>query len=180
MDTDIIKDILERVSRLKTLRGEPISESPAFSPIVPHKPVPRGPRVAGEIWVQSHSPESRARAATAQKAPLPLWPCGTWPNAPFMGEEDGYNRLSEWLMGDPEAEDHAKRVGLLVKRGLSVEALARKMGLTRAAVYYYLTDHGRPSVKALVKMCDILEVSLAEGASYVTPRNPGRQWASKP
>ena len=96
-----------------------------------------------------------------------------------MHDDDGFNKLNEWLLGDPHAEEENKRLGLLRVKGLSVEALARKMGLTRMAVYRYLTDQGRPSLKSLMKMCEILEVPLADGASYVTHRNPGRQWKRK-
>jgi DNA-binding Xre family transcriptional regulator len=91
----------------------------------------------------------------------------------FMADE-GYNRLREWLFGDPNGETEVSRMGLLASKGLSVETLSRKMGVTRAAVYLYLSDQRRPTPDKLYRLCQALDVPLEVGASYCTPRNAGR------
>jgi transcriptional regulator with XRE-family HTH domain len=85
------------------------------------------------------------------------------------------NRLKEILMGDPEAETEAGRVGFLKTNGLSVEKFSREVGITRTAVYFYLNNRSRPTRDTLVKICKTLGIPMSEGVRICTPRESGRQ-----
>lgn len=85
------------------------------------------------------------------------------------------NGLRELLMGDPEASTQAGRDGYLKTNGISVEQFARKIGVTRTSVYYYVRDRSRPTLSTLEKICKEVGISLAEGFTYCTPREEGRQ-----
>ena len=63
---------------------------------------------------------------------------------------------------------------LLNERQLSVERLARKSGLSRAAVYFYMQDKNRPSEEAMMRMCTVLGVPFEEGLKQYTPNANGR------
>jgi transcriptional regulator with XRE-family HTH domain len=83
--------------------------------------------------------------------------------------EPSPERFRDLLCGTEEKE------GLLQLHNLSVEQLAVRCNLTRAAVYYYLNGKTRPSPNSLAKMCDVLGFPYTEALKYITPRVPGRR-----
>jgi transcriptional regulator with XRE-family HTH domain len=68
-----------------------------------------------------------------------------------------------------------EREGLLEFHRLSVEQLAVRANLTRAAVYYYFNGRTRPSPNSLAAICNVLGFPYAEALKYITPRVPGRK-----
>ena len=92
--------------------------------------------------------------------------------------EEGINRLKELLQGNPEADNERDRIGFLKAQELSVERFARLIGVTRTSVYFYLNDRSRPTLDTLVKICEVVGISLAEGKTYITPRPNGGQFKS--
>ena len=72
-----------------------------------------------------------------------------------------YNHIREWL-------GHH-----LQQKNLSVEQLARKAGLSRAMIYFYIEDRNRPSSNSMARICKVLGVPLEEGMKQFTPRKPG-------
>jgi|GEM_PF-3476056 len=91
-----------------------------------------------------------------------------------MGEEIK-NRLKELLMGDPTAKTNAGRTGYLKMNGLSVEQFARKSGVTRTSIYFYMNDRSRPTLDTLVRMSEAMQIPLSELKQHCPTRNPGRQ-----
>jgi transcriptional regulator with XRE-family HTH domain len=89
-------------------------------------------------------------------------------------EPEIINRLDELLTGDPEAESEDARRGYLKTKGISVEQFARQIGVTRTIVYFYINDQARPTLDTLIKICDVVGISLAEGVKICTPRTRGR------
>lgn len=73
-----------------------------------------------------------------------------------------FNHLDIWLDG------------LLRKHQMSVEQLAKKSRLSRAAIYFYMIDKNRPSANAMASMCHALGVPVEEGMKQYTPRKAGR------
>jgi transcriptional regulator with XRE-family HTH domain len=84
------------------------------------------------------------------------------------------NRIKDLLIGGEFAPENAQ-LGLLHQKELSVEEFARKIGLTRASVYYYIDGRHCPSMKTLRLICEVLDISFEEGLRYCTPVEPGRQ-----
>jgi DNA-binding phage protein len=89
------------------------------------------------------------------------------------------NRLNELLRGDPESESSVSRLGFLKSEGLSVEQFARKLGVSRTMVYFYLEDHSRPTAAALHKICEEVGITYEKGLTYCTPRTSGGQTRSR-
>ena len=75
---------------------------------------------------------------------------------------EDFNNIKEWLLP------------LLVERQMTIEGFARQCGLSRAAVYFYISDKNRPESTNMKKMCDVLEVPFEEGLRQYTPRASGR------
>jgi transcriptional regulator with XRE-family HTH domain len=92
-----------------------------------------------------------------------------------MMEQETVNRLKELLQGDPEGETETERTGFLKTNKLSVEKFAASIGVTRTIVYHYLSNKKRPTLSTLVKICERLGITLAEGKAIITPRETGRQ-----
>jgi transcriptional regulator with XRE-family HTH domain len=92
-----------------------------------------------------------------------------------MVKAGNYNNIKLWLLGDPDKEIE----GLLTKRNISVEQLARAAGLSRHAVYLYINDQRRPSTEAMRRICNALGVPHEEGLRQYVPsrlgRPPGKQ-----
>jgi transcriptional regulator with XRE-family HTH domain len=82
-------------------------------------------------------------------------------------EDEGFNHLGEWLPP------------LLAANNLSVEELANETGLTRASIYFYLTDQTRPTEENMVRICHALGVPLIEGLKQYTPRKRGPKFGSE-
>jgi transcriptional regulator with XRE-family HTH domain len=76
--------------------------------------------------------------------------------------EKNFNRIKEWLL--PKLQE----------ANLSVEQFAHKIGLSRAAIYFYLTDVSRPTEQTMAKMCHALGVPFEEGLAQYTPKLRGR------
>lgn len=92
-----------------------------------------------------------------------------------------FNNINKWL-GQKLAE-----------RGVSVEQLANIAGLSKASLYFYMTDRRRPDEQAMAKICHALsglmvtdlsgntfmqEVPFEEGLRQYTPRKRGRPHGS--
>lgn len=82
------------------------------------------------------------------------------------------NRLRVLLYGGEGSPLYAPH-GLLKKRGLSVELLARSAGVTRTAIYNYINCKQRPTPETLRQICATLEITFDEGLSYCTPSKIG-------
>jgi DNA-binding XRE family transcriptional regulator len=88
---------------------------------------------------------------------------------------ESVNKLKELLCGDPEAGDQRLRTGFLKHSGFSVEQFARQIGVTRTSVYFYIEGRSRPKLSTLIKICDIVGITLAEGKQICMPRSSGGQ-----
>ena len=75
---------------------------------------------------------------------------------------EDFNNIKDWI------------VPLLEQKGLSLENFAREVGVSRASIYFYMTDKTRPTSVTMKKMCDVLEVPFEEGLAQYTPRPVGR------
>jgi transcriptional regulator with XRE-family HTH domain len=73
-----------------------------------------------------------------------------------------FNSIREWL------------VPILTQKGISNEQLANDAGLSRASVYFYLSDRARPSEQSMIKICQVLGVPPEEGMRQYTPKKRGR------
>ena len=81
---------------------------------------------------------------------------------PFLANEKDFNYIREWLLP------------MLSDRGQSVEQFARKCGLSRASLYFYLVDKTRPESSTMKKMCEVLGVPFEEGLAQYSPKKIGR------
>jgi transcriptional regulator with XRE-family HTH domain len=63
---------------------------------------------------------------------------------------------------------------LIEERGWSIEEFGRKIGVTRAAIYHYMTDKRRPTVERMRQICEVLGVPASEGLAQFTPKEVGR------
>jgi transcriptional regulator with XRE-family HTH domain len=82
--------------------------------------------------------------------------------------------MKDLLVGGEFAPANAK-FGLLHENGLSVEQFARKIGLTRTMVYYYIAGKSAPTAKTLRLICEVLDIPFEEGLRYCKPVESGRQ-----
>ena len=73
-----------------------------------------------------------------------------------------FNNIRQWL--EPQLE----------AKGLSVERFARRAKLSKALVYFYMSDRHRPSEEAMARMCAVLGVPFQEGLAQYTPNTVGR------
>lgn len=73
-----------------------------------------------------------------------------------------FNNIREWL------------VPLLEGKKLSIERFARQVGVSKAVVYFYLSDTSRPTEETMKRMCDVLQVPFEEGLRQYTPKKNGR------
>lgn len=78
-----------------------------------------------------------------------------------------FNRIKQWLIPKLEAKN------------ITIEEFANAAGLSRASIYFYITDKHRPDEQAMAKMCHVLGVELVEGLRQYTPRFRGRPHGSK-
>ncbi len=73
------------------------------------------------------------------------------------------NALPKWLPAQ------------IAKAGIEgYEALARRSGLSRTAIYRYLNDEDRPSTQAAVRICRALGVPLEDMLRQYTMKPVGR------
>jgi transcriptional regulator with XRE-family HTH domain len=82
------------------------------------------------------------------------------------------NHLRDLLFGGPGAPAYAPD-GLLKKKGLSVESLARAAGLSRTSIYFYIENRKRPTSDSLHRICAALQIPFDKGLSYCTPSKVG-------
>lgn len=75
---------------------------------------------------------------------------------------NNFNRIKEWLLP------------LLEERQMSVEDLANEAGITRASIYFYLSDASRPKEGVMIAICRALGRPPEEGLSQYTPKVNGR------
>jgi transcriptional regulator with XRE-family HTH domain len=73
-----------------------------------------------------------------------------------------FNHIKEWLLP------------ILQKQGISLEALGRAAGISRASMYHYLNDKRRPKTEVMRKICEILKVDPEEGLRQYVERPTGR------
>lgn len=78
-----------------------------------------------------------------------------------------FNKIKEWML--PKLD----------KLGISVEQLAMRAGVGRAAIYHYFTDYARPTEQTMAKICHVIGAPLEEGLQQYTPRIPGRRKGTK-
>lgn len=78
-----------------------------------------------------------------------------------------YNRLPEWLPGKIEAT------------GLTVEQVGNRTGVSRSAMYEYLTAKSRPTSQTALKMSRVLGVTFEEILGQYTPAKRGRPYGSQ-
>jgi transcriptional regulator with XRE-family HTH domain len=76
---------------------------------------------------------------------------------------EDFNRIREWL------------VPKLSSLGWSVEKFSRRVGVSRASIYFYLVDKKRPTEEVMGRMCKILGVPIEEGLAQYTPKRMGRK-----
>ena len=72
------------------------------------------------------------------------------------------NAIREWLLP------------ILAERGMTIAQFAGEVGLSRAAIYLYLSDRCRPTAYHMAKMCRVLGVPIREGLAQYVPRPLGR------
>lgn len=60
------------------------------------------------------------------------------------------------------------------ERGISISKLADETGLTRAIIYFYMSDVNRPTQMNLQKICDVLGADINEAMALYTPKKVGR------
>ncbi len=60
----------------------------------------------------------------------------------------------------------------LTKANMTPEQLGNKVGVSRAAVYFYFTDKTRPTENTLRRICDVFHVPFVV-ASKLYERRPG-------
>lgn len=82
------------------------------------------------------------------------------------------NNLRALLLGG-EGAPHYAPTGLLERKALSVETLARAAGITRTSVYNYINNKKRPTPETLRRICAALEIPFQEGLAYCTPSKLG-------
>lgn len=78
-----------------------------------------------------------------------------------------FNNLEYWMMP------------LIVKNKLTVETLARKVKVSRSAIYAYFTDRNRPTSQTMLRICHVLGVPFEEGLSQYSPRKRGRPFRTR-
>lgn len=78
-----------------------------------------------------------------------------------------FNYLKEWM--EPK----------ISALGLSVEQFSRRVGISRASVYFWFQDHTRPDEDVMVRVCHELGAKLEDGLSQYTPRQVGRPTQNK-
>ena len=57
---------------------------------------------------------------------------------------------------------------------MSIANFATQAGLSRAAIYLYLSDQCRPTPFHMAKMCRVLGVPIREGLAQYVPKPSGR------
>lgn len=72
------------------------------------------------------------------------------------------NNIKQWLRP------------LLDRRGMSVEDLAKNIGVWRATIYFWFEDKTRPDAQTMARVCRVLNVPLEQGLSQYTPKPLGR------
>lgn len=73
-----------------------------------------------------------------------------------------FNYIREWLLN------------LLEEKSMSVEELANRVGVTRAAIYLYLRDKARPTEQTMTRICRELGVPPEDGLKRYTHKQIGR------
>jgi transcriptional regulator with XRE-family HTH domain len=73
-----------------------------------------------------------------------------------------FSNLKEWLS---RKMDDAQ---------ISPEQLANASQLSRASIYFYLTDRCRPDEQSMARICAALGAPLIEGLAQYTPKKRGR------
>jgi transcriptional regulator with XRE-family HTH domain len=73
-----------------------------------------------------------------------------------------FNHINRWLPP------------LLKSKGLTMEKFSRKVKVSRAAVYAYMTDRNRPDSQIMLRMCRVLGVPFEEGLKQYVPKQVGR------
>jgi transcriptional regulator with XRE-family HTH domain len=117
-------------------------------------------------WAPGHTPKPYGRALVRTKIPLVS-------QGNDMPGRRQINRLRALLQGGRGAPDFAPN-GLLSLRGLTIEDLAKKAGLTRTAIYNYLAGTNCPTAKNLRLICAALDIQFIHALEYCTPAPEGR------
>jgi len=72
------------------------------------------------------------------------------------------NQIRKWLL--PK----------LAEKDMSVAQLAKAIGVSRAAIYLYLSDQSRPTGYHMARICQVLGAPIREGLALYVPKRPGR------
>jgi transcriptional regulator with XRE-family HTH domain len=83
-------------------------------------------------------------------------------------QDRDFNNLHRWLPAK------------LKKAGLSVERLSQLANITRATIYFWMTDKARPSEDTMLRVCRVLGVPFEEGLRQFSPKTMGRPRTRKP
>lgn len=77
------------------------------------------------------------------------------------------NLLPEWLPGK------------IAATGLTVEQVGNRTGVSRSAMYEYLTGKSRPTSQTAVKLARVLGVTFEEILKQYTPAKRGRPYGTQ-
>ena len=78
-----------------------------------------------------------------------------------------FNNLPEWLR---------LKIG---STGLSRERFAKRAGLSRPSIYFYLSGRRRPTTQTMTEICRVLGVPLEEGLRQYVNKPTGRHTVVK-
>jgi lambda repressor-like predicted transcriptional regulator len=73
-----------------------------------------------------------------------------------------FNRIKAWLLP------------IIQQKGVSLEAVGRAAGISRASMYHYLNDKRRPTPEVMRRICDVLERPHEEGLAQYSLKPVGR------
>jgi DNA-binding phage protein len=62
---------------------------------------------------------------------------------------------------------------VMKKRGMSVENLAKKAGLSRMTIYAWFDDSNRPDTQSLARVCKVLKLPLTKALRMYSVRSQG-------
>jgi transcriptional regulator with XRE-family HTH domain len=76
--------------------------------------------------------------------------------------QEDFNHIKQWILP------------ILESKNISIENLAQATGITRSAIYAYLSDKNRPTTETMRRICSVLNVAAEEGLKQYTERKVGR------
>jgi len=79
-----------------------------------------------------------------------------------MDSSADFSNLGKWL---PQK---------MADKGMSAEQLGNACGVSRSAIYFFISDKNRPTEMTMMKICRALDADFADGLRQYTPRPMGR------